>query len=94
MNFSAKNRTVGSLTEMHPEMKTGSTTETVEVTGVAPVLQFESAEVSSTLTWQEIVNLPLNGGRWSNLALLTPAATSDSNGFGLISFRGISPILK
>ena len=86
--------TVGSLTELHPELKTGSTLETVEVTGVAPVLQFESPEVSSTITSQEIVSLPLNGGRWSNLALLTPGASSDSNGFGLISFRGISPILN
>jgi outer membrane receptor protein involved in Fe transport len=86
--------TVGSLTELHPELKTGSTVETVEVTGVAPVLQFASPEVSSTLTAQEIVNLPLNGGRWSDLALLTPGAASDANGFGLISFRGISPILN
>ena len=61
--------TVGSLTELHPELKTGSTQETVEVSGEAPVLQFESPEVSSTITTQEIVNLPLNGGRWSNLAL-------------------------
>jgi hypothetical protein len=74
--------TVGSLTELHPDMKAGSTSETVEVTGVAPVLQFESPEVSSTITSQEIVNLPLNGGRWSNLALLTPGAASDSNGYG------------
>ena len=28
------------------------------------------------------------------LALLTPGAASDNNGFGLISFRGISPILN
>ena len=86
--------TVGSLTELHPELKAGATHETVEVSGVAPVIQFESPEVSSTLTTQEIVSLPLNGGRWSNLALLTPGAASDSNGFGLISFRGISPILN
>jgi outer membrane receptor protein involved in Fe transport len=86
--------TVGSLTELHPELKMGSTLEAVEVTGVAPVLQFESPEIASTITSQEIVNLPLNGGRWSNLALLTPGAASDSNGFGLISFRGISPILN
>jgi outer membrane receptor protein involved in Fe transport len=86
--------TVGSLTQLHPELKAGSTQETVEVSGVAPVISFESPEVSSTLTTQEIVNLPLNGGRWSNLALLTPGAASDANGFGLISFRGISPILN
>lgn len=86
--------TVGSLTDLRPTLKTGSTEETIEVSGVAPVIQFESPEVSSTLTTQEIVNLPLNGGRWSNLALLTPGAAADSNGFGLISFRGISPILN
>ena len=86
--------TVGSLTELHPGLKAGGAQESIEVTGVAPVIQFESPEVSSTLTTQEIVNLPLNGGRWSNLALLTPGAASDSNGFGLISFRGISPILN
>jgi len=86
--------TVGSLTELHPELKTGSASETVEVTAVAPVLQFATPEISSTLTSQEIVNLPLNGGRWSDLALLTPGAASDANGFGLISFRGISPILN
>jgi outer membrane receptor protein involved in Fe transport len=86
--------TVGSLTELQPVLKTGSVKESVVVSGEAPVLRFESAEVSSTMTAKEIVNLPLNGGRWSDLALLTPAAVSDSNGFGLISFRGISPLLN
>ncbi|MFT4113712.1 TonB-dependent receptor domain-containing protein [Silvibacterium sp.] len=86
--------TVGSLTELHPSLNTGSTSESVTVSGEAPVLKFESPEISETLTSKEIVNLPLNGGRWSNLALLTPGAVADANGFGLISFRGISPLLN
>ncbi|MGD0368647.1 MAG: carboxypeptidase regulatory-like domain-containing protein [Acidobacteriaceae bacterium] len=86
--------TVGSLTELQPVMKTGSTSEIVTVTGDAPVLKTESAEISETLTTKEILNLPLNGGRWSDLALLTPGAVSDGNGFGLIVFRGISPLLN
>lgn len=86
--------TVGSLTSLQPVLKTGSVKESVIVSGEAPVLKLESAEVSSTLTSKEIVDLPLNGGRWSDLALLTPGAVSDSNGFGLISFRGISPLLN
>ncbi|WP_058187560.1 TonB-dependent receptor domain-containing protein [Terracidiphilus gabretensis] len=86
--------TVGSLTELHPELKTGSAVESVQVSGDAPVLQFESPEISSTLTSREILDLPLNGGRWSDLALLTPGALSDANGFGLIVFRGISPLLN
>lgn len=86
--------TVGSLSELHPVLQTGSATESVEVSGEAPVLQFSSPEISETITAKEIVNLPLNGGRWSDLALLTPAAVSDGNGFGLIAFRGISPLMN
>ncbi len=86
--------TVGSLTELHPQLTTGTAVETVQVTGDVPVLKFESPEISETITSKEIVGLPLNGGRWSDLALLTPATVSDANGFGLIVFRGISPLLN
>jgi hypothetical protein len=41
-----------------------------------------------------ISNLPINGGRWSNFVLLTPGAVNDINGFGLISFRGMSTLLN
>ncbi len=85
---------VGSVTDLNPALKAGSATESVEVSAEAPTLKLESVDVSSVLTSKEIVDLPLNGGRWSDLALLTPAAVSDSNGFGLISFRGISPLLN
>jgi outer membrane receptor protein involved in Fe transport len=86
--------TVGSLTELQPVMKTGTAAQMVTVTGDAPVLKLESPEISETLTSKEILDLPLNGGRWSDLALLTPGAVSDGNGFGLIVFRGISPLLN
>ena len=86
--------TVGSLSQLQPVLQTGSVAESVVVSAEAPVLKFESPEISTTLTSKEIVDLPLNGGRWSNLALLTPGAVSDSNGFGLLSFRGISPLLN
>jgi outer membrane receptor protein involved in Fe transport len=86
--------TVGSLSEIHPTLTTGTAVESVQVSGEAPVLQFESPEVSETITSTEVRDLPLNGGRWSDLAILTPAAISDANGFGLIVFRGISPLLN
>jgi outer membrane receptor protein involved in Fe transport len=85
---------VGQTTEVLPHLKTAGETSSVEVTGQAPILNFESPDITSTLTEQPIENLPLNGGRWSDMALLTPGAVGDSNGFGLISFRGISPILN
>lgn len=82
---------VNEVTEVSPHMVTGAATTNVEVTGEAPVLNFESPEISSTLSTHDIQDLPLNGGRWSDMALLTPGAVGDSNGFGLISFRGITP---
>ncbi len=85
---------VGQTTEVLPRLLAASATSSVEVTGEAPILNFESPDISSVLTATTIENLPLNGGRWSDMALLTPGAVADSSGFGLISFRGISPILN
>ena len=85
---------VGATTEVAPHLLAAGATATVEVTGEVPILNFESPDISSVLTVNSIENLPLNGGRWSDMTLLTPAAVGDSNGFGLIAFRGISPILN
>ena len=41
-----------------------------------------------------VENLPINGGRWSDFALLTPGVNNDVNGFGLLSFRGISTLMN
>jgi len=85
---------VGGTSEVTPHLMAAGANSSVVVTGEAPILNFESPEISSTLNSTAIENLPLNGGRWSDLALLTPAAVGDSNGFGLIAFRGISPLLN
>jgi hypothetical protein len=85
---------VGQTTTLLPHLAAASTTTSVEVTAEAPVLNFESPDISSVLSKQNIQSIPLNGGRWSDMTLLTPAAVGDSNGFGLIAFRGISPILN
>jgi len=85
---------VGRTTEVLPHLAAAAVSNSVEVTGEAPILNFESPDISSVLTATAIQDLPLNGGRWSDMALLTPGAVGDSNGFGLISFRGISPILN
>ena len=85
---------VGQTTEVLAHLSAAGASSSVEVTGEAPILNFESPDMSSVLTEHSIENLPLNGGRWSDMALLTPGAVGDSNGFGLIAFRGISPILN
>ena len=85
---------VGVTSEVAPHLKAAGTTSTVEVTGEAPILNFETPDISSVLDTHEVQDLPLNGGRWSNLTLLTPGATLDTAGYGLISFRAISTILN
>lgn len=85
---------VGSVTDVSPHMKAGGGQETVEVTAEAPQINYTSPEFAPTLDQTAISNLPINGGRWSNFALLTPGVVSDSNAFGLLSFRGISTLLN
>lgn len=85
---------VGSVTDVSPRLGVGSTAETVNVTAEAPQINLTSEEVATTLNQTAIANLPINGGRWSNFSLLTPGVVSDSNAFGLLSFRGISTLLN
>src|SRR5688572_657215 len=66
---------------------------TVEVTSEAPVINTSQQDFSSNLNQTSINELPVNGRRWSNFAILTPGATPDGN-FGLLSFRGISGLLN
>jgi hypothetical protein len=85
---------VGQTTEILPHLVTSGTQSSVEVTAEAPILNFESPDISTVLNPHAVTDLPLNGGRWSNLTLLTPGATLDTSGYGLISFRAISTILN
>lgn len=71
----------------------GVTGETVQVTSDAPVINTEQQDFSTNVNQTSINNLPINGRRWSNFALLTPGAVPDGT-FGLISFRGISGLLN
>ncbi len=85
---------VGTLTEISPHLGVGGTSETVVVTAEAPQINYTSPDFAPVVDELQIANLPINGGRWSNFALLTPGVVSDANYFGLLSFRGISSILN
>jgi len=65
--------------------------ETVTVTSAAPIVETEKTDVSQMINSIQVENLPLNGRRWENLALLTPGAGEDG-GFGGVSFRGINSL--
>src|SRR5579883_380844 len=64
------------------------------VTDVSARLGVASADFAPIVDQLAIHDLPINGGWWSNFVLLTPGVVNDANGFGLVSFRGISTLLN
>jgi len=86
--------TVGSLTAVSPKLKVGSVADKVEVTDETPLMHTQDSAISTTIDQATIDNLPINGRRWSDFARLTPGVVSNSQGFGLLSFRGISFLLN
>jgi hypothetical protein len=86
--------TVGGFTDISPKLTIGNVSQTVQVTDETPLLHTDSPEISTVIDQATIDNLPINGRRWSSFALLTPGVVSNSDGFGLLSFRGISYLLN
>ncbi len=58
------------------EMKVGQVTETVEVTGSAPVLQTQTTEVGTVIDARTSDNLPLATRNYVQLTLLSPGVIS------------------
>jgi hypothetical protein len=85
---------VGSLSTVSAVMRPGSVTNSIIVTDETPLLHAQSSDISTALDQASIDNLPINGRRWSTFALLTPGVVNNSDGFGLLSFRGISFLLN
>ncbi len=52
-------------------MQVGAISQTVEVTGAAAVLETDSSEHGQVINTQQVVELPLNGRNYSDLALLS-----------------------
>jgi hypothetical protein len=84
---------VGRSTTLDVGLSLQGVTGTVQVTAEAPVINTSQQDFSSNINQTSINELPINGRRWSNFALLTPGAVPDGT-FGLISFRGISGLLN
>jgi outer membrane receptor protein involved in Fe transport len=68
--------TVGSQQVLNVAMKVGTVTEKVEVTGQAQDVQLASPTISGVISSNTIVELPLNGRSWTDLATLQPGVSS------------------
>lgn len=84
---------IGRETTLEVSLSVGPVTGTVDVSAEAPVINTTQQDFSTNINQTSINELPVNGRRWSNFAILTPGAVPDGN-FGLISFRGISGLLN
>lgn len=67
------------------ELGVGAVTEQVTVTGQAPLLQTQSADIGNIVDERQIQDLPLLGRRYAELAYLTPGVVAAPAG---ISSRG------
>jgi len=67
---------VGSANRIDVTLEVGEMTNTVEITGGAPVLQSENASIGTVIENRSIVELPLNGRNYLQLTSLIPGATT------------------
>lgn len=80
--FQAQSRTnvelqVGQVANLEFTLSVGNVAEVIEVTGGAPVLETESTSVGTVIENKRIVELPLNGRNYLQLASLIPGATTN-----------------
>jgi hypothetical protein len=80
--FGSQNRSditlsVGQTMGLDFKLAVGNVAEVVEVTGGAPVLETESTSVGTVIENKRIVELPLNGRNYLQLASLIPGATTN-----------------
>src|SRR5579863_4463978 len=80
---------VGQNVNIVAPLPVASTATTVQVEGVAPLVDDTKTDVSQVIGTQQIDSLPVNGRRYDNFVLLTPGVTADG-AFGLLSFRGVA----
>src|SRR5204863_1957599 len=88
---------IGTNVSLNFNLKPGSQTETVEVTGAIPVLQTQDASVGQVVDQRSVNDLPLNGRNFTFLAQLVQGVNSpqaDTRGnaaTGAFAANGLRP---
>jgi len=68
--------TVGAQQVLNVALHVGQTTQTIRVSGQAPIVQLATSSISATVNSTTVRQLPLNGRDWTQLALLQPGVVS------------------
>lgn len=83
---------VGSATTLRLKLQPGTVSEIVNVTG-SQINDTTKTEESTLINRTQINDLPINGRRSDQFALLAPGVTRDGR-FGLLSYRGQSGVFN
>ncbi len=71
---------INEVVRVDVNLKPGPTSQTVEVSDVAPLMQTETSSLGTTETQRRITDLPLNGRDFIQLAYLGPGANAGQTG--------------
>jgi hypothetical protein len=81
---------VSQAVALNVTLKVGEVTQTVEVTGAAPLLQPQNANTTTTISSQQIANLPNPGMDLTYEAQFAPGAVMQTNGeYGNVEYNGL-----
>jgi hypothetical protein len=78
---------VGDVARVNFAMEVGAVTETIEVTGGAPLLQTESTALGTVIDQQRILELPMNGRNFLDLAKASINVTAEQGSGGQADSR-------
>lgn len=70
-------------------LQVGSVSDTIAVQAAAPLLQVEDASLGQVVDNKNIVELPLNGRNWQQLAILAPATVAAAGGTAPTNIGGL-----
>ena len=85
---------VGGVAELQFRLEVAGAKESVTVSGAPPLVDTQPSAISALIDERAISDLPLNGRRFTDLALLAPGVTQDPRGLtstsnGDLAFGGI-----
>jgi hypothetical protein len=80
---------VAQVARIDVTLQTGGVTEAVEVVGATPLLDTLTSSRGSVIDQKKIVELPLNGRDYNQLALLSPGVLPGTPRLASVNFKGV-----
>jgi hypothetical protein len=80
---------VAQVLQLDASLQTGSISESVEVTGAAPMLETQTSSRGLVIDERKILDLPLNGRDYNQLALLSPGVLPGTPRLASVNFKGV-----